>query len=263
MKWIPILLMSFACQFTPQAKYLEEARQLAQSQNWEKAVLQYEKVVRVHPEKPEALDASREASRIALIHLKDEKQAVLFIKHIVEHTPDHTERVAAQRNLAQIYLEKLNDYPRALIEINRAISLVKAGPEKIQLRLMLAKTYSFLREFSQARSEIDQLLLESEDQEINFRALLLKANILQNEKNFLEAVLLYKKLLERDPERSKEAQVSLSLSVVLEEQESFDEAIEVLEKMKVGYKMPEMIDLKILRLKERKSQAPGAKGLKK
>jgi tetratricopeptide (TPR) repeat protein len=249
MKWLIIFLALIGCHFTPQAKYLEDARDQAKAQNWESAVNLYEKLVRVHPDKEEALEASREASRIALINIKDDKRVVFFLKHIVDHTPDHSERVAAQKNMAQIYLEKLNDYPRALVEINRALTFVRAGPERPQLRLMLARAYSFMSEFTQARSEIDQLILENSDPETNFRANFLKANILQNEKKFTEAVLIYKNLLERDPERSSKEQIALSLAVVLEEQESFDEAIAVLEKMRVGYKVPEMIDLKILRLK--------------
>lgn len=258
----PVLFM-VACHFTPQAKYLEEARALVKSQDWSKVAFQYEKVVRVDPDSELALEASREASRIALINLKDDRLEANFLKHIVDHTPDHSERVSAQKNLAQVYLEKLNDYPQAVIEINRAISFTKTASERGGLRLMLARAYSFLRDFAQARSEIDQLILEESDPELRFRAKLLKANILQNEKKFSEAIVIYRELLSSDPDRSQNDQVALSLSVVLEEQESFDEAIAVLENVKVGYKVPEMIELKIRRLKERKAQAPGAKGFKK
>lgn len=258
-----IVLSLMACHLDPQSKYVEQARDFAKKQDWEQSVHFYEKAVKVDAESDRALEASREASRICVVHLKEDSRAAEFLRHVVKFTKDHTERAVAQRSLAQIYLEKLNDYPQAVIEINRALAFSRSEADRNQLRFMLARAYSFQRDFLQARSEVDQLLLETSDRDLRFRAKLLKAATLQNEKKHNEAIALFKDLLVQEPERSNNEQVALSLAVALEEQENFDEAIAVLEKVRVGYKVPEMIELKILRLKERKAQAPGARGLRK
>ena len=111
--------------------------------------------------------------------------------------------------------------------------------------------------------EIETALLDNPDQEITFRALLVKANVYFNEKKLDEALTLYQRLMVEYPEKSKTEAVALSLSVCYEEKEDFEKAISVLEKLKSDYKIPEMIELKIKRLKERQAQAPGAKGLRK
>jgi len=57
--------------------------------------------------------------------------------------------------------------------------------------------------------------------------------------------------------------VAMNIIVCYEELEAFDKAIERLEKMRPTYRDPEFIDLKIKRLKERKANLPGSRGLRK
>lgn len=252
-----------ACSWTPEAKYFKAAQEFAEQKKWDSAVESYEKVVKVSPESQEALKASQEGARIALIHTKDPHRLVIFLKHIILYSKAEDERVTSQRLLAETYFEKINDYKSAAIELNKTLEFFKSGKDNANLRLMLAKAYFFQNEFFQARTEVDTALKENVDQEFVFKALLLKANIYFNEKNLDEAINMYQKLNVEFPQKSKAEQVSLNLAVCYEEKEDFKKAIEVLEQMRVGYNMPEMIDLKISRLKARLDQAPGAKGLKK
>ncbi len=252
-----------ACTWTPEDKYFKAAQESAKEQKWDAAVESYEKVVKVSPESEEALKSSQEGAKIALVHTKDPVRLVIFLRHIILYSKAEDERITSQRLLAETYFEKLNDYKTAAPELNKALEFFKSGKENVSLRLMLAKAYFFQNEFFQARTEVDTALKENVDQEFVFKALLLKANIYFNEKKLDEAINIYQKLNVEFPQKAKAEQVNLNLAVCYEEKEDFKKAIEVLEDMRVGYSIPEMIELKISRLKARLEQAPGAKGLKK
>ena len=222
-----------------------------------------ERTVRIAPDSEAALTAAREAAQIALNDTKDFTQATFFLRHVVRYTKSDTERVSAQQSLAETYFEKLNNYSAAVTELNRALDLMKRDKSQAPYRLMLARAHFFLNQFFQAKSEIDEALKENVDQEFVFKAKLLKANILFNEKKLDDAIIAYQKLSAEYPDKALSEQVSLSLAVCYEEKEDFIKAIELLEKLRAVYHSPEMIDLKIRRLRERQAQAPGAKGLKK
>jgi tetratricopeptide (TPR) repeat protein len=260
---ISSLTLFSACSWWTEDKYYSSGQQAAKSQKWEEAVEDYEKSIKVSPESEDALKASRDGARIALVHTKDATRLVTFLKHIILYSKSEEERISSQRLLAETYFEKLNDYKNAAIELNKALEYYKAGKESSQLRLMLARAYFFQNEFFQARTEVDTSLKDETDPEVVFKALLLKANIYFNEKNLDEAINMYQRLETEFPVKAKSEQVALNLAVCFEEKEDFQKAIEVLEKMRIGYSMPEMIDLKISRLKARLEQQPGAKGLKK
>lgn len=260
---LAICLSMTSCHLTPQRKYVSEAQKSAVVKDWARALEYYEKTVKVSPESQEAMLASREASKIALVEARDYSKLTVFLRHIIHHAKSQKERVEAQKLLAEIYFDKLTDYKTAIIELNRALEHYKTGKESSSLRLMLARAHFFLNDFYQAKSEIEFTLRDNADQELIFKAQLLKASILFNEKKLDEAISIYQKLMTEYPDKAKAEQVALSLAVCYEDKEDFQRAIEVLEKMKDGQSGNEIIDVKIKRLQERQAQAPGARGLRK
>ena len=218
--------------------------------------------VRTAPESAEALTAAAEAIKLSGTH-KEYHRLTMFLKHVILYSKSDLERAQAQKTLAMTYFNDLGDYTNAVIEINKAMQWRRPDIEKAELRLTLARAYFFQNRFFQARSEVDELLKETVDPDIKFKGILLKANVFFNEKKLDEAIEFYHKLQKDFPEQAKAEQVPLNLAVCYEEKEDFEKAIEILEEMRDGYSAPEMIDLKITRLKARQAQQPGAKGLKK
>lgn len=260
---LSLLIFLAACTWTSEEKYLKKGESAKASKDWPEALNQFEKVVKVFPGTKQALKAAQEGAKVALIEQKDYYRLTLFLKHIILYSKDEKERIASQRLLAETYFEKLNDYPNAVIELNKTLDFFRSGKEHALLRFMLAKAYFFQNQFFQARSEVDTALKENVDQEFVFKALLLKANIFFNEKKLDDAITLYQRLMVEFPEKAKAEQVGLTLAVSYEEKEDFQKAIELLEDIRIDYTVPEMIDLKISRLKARQAQQPGAKGFRK
>ena len=92
---------------------------------------------------------------------------------------------------------------------------------------------------------------------------MLKAQTLVAAKKIPEAAALWELIMTTFPEKSKKENVALNLVVCYEDMKEFGKAIDVLERMREGYPHPEFLNLRIQRLKERKENMPGAKGLKK
>lgn len=212
-----------------------------------------------------SLEVSRLGARVAQIDAKDYALAIDFYRHLVLRSPSAAERKNAQRLIAQLYFESLQDYSQAVLEYEKLLKLSLPASEAFRYRLNLAKAHFQLNSLEQASHEIETLLamkkLEPDD---IFDAKMLKANVEVASRNLTAAAESWSQVLNDYPERAKRENVALNLVVCYEEQKEFGKAIEVLEKMKSeNYPNPEFLDLRIARLKERKTNMPGAQGLRR
>jgi tetratricopeptide (TPR) repeat protein len=224
---------------------------------------QMELSAKTQPGTKDALSAARTGARIAFLEVKDYRRALFFYKYIVLYSDDEKERSEAQRHLAEIYFERLTDYDQAVLEYNRLLELPHGEKEGIDFRMNIAKSYFYLNKFSQAEAELDMVLRNNSNDTIHFDANLLKANIHLATRNLDGAIEIFKMLMQRFPEQSREEHVGLSLAVCYEEKNDFKLARAVLNDVRGFYPRPDFIDLKIQRLQERESQLPGAQGLRK
>ena len=108
-----------------------------------------------------------------------------------------------------------------------------------------------------------QLLGASSAPDEVYEAKGMRANILVARKRPAEAAVAWSELLRDFPERAKKENVALNLVVAYEEMNDFGRAIETLEQMKSEYDNPDFINARIERLNQRRSNLPGAQGLKR
>jgi tetratricopeptide (TPR) repeat protein len=222
-----------------------------------------ESIAKTKPGSKEALSAAREGSQTAFVEKKDYHRALFFFKYIILYSEDESERREAQKTLAEIYFERLNNYEQAIIEYNRLLELPHENAEKFQYRMNVARSNFFLSKFSQAESEID-LVLKSEPKDKNyFEAKLLLANIFQAQKKLDSAIEIYKELMDKYPDFSRDEHLGLALALCFEEKNDFKQARATLNEIRSTYPRPEFIDSKIKHLEERESLQPGAQGFKK
>jgi len=129
--------------------------------------------------------------------------------------------------------------------------------------LKFARAHFNLSQFQDAHHEGELALKLTDNAERQFEFKVFLANIEFNTRNLDGAILTYTDLIKNYPEKARAENITMNLVVCYEEQESFDKAIAVLESARSGYKDTEFIDLKIKRLRERKANLPGSKGLRK
>ncbi|MBX3020487.1 MAG: tetratricopeptide repeat protein [Bdellovibrionales bacterium] len=239
--------------------YLRGRRAMVQ-RDYPAAISIFHELMLRQPDSARALSSSRQGARLAHLETKNYPQAVEFYKHIILRSQDPLERKSAQRYVAQIYFENIQDYERAVIEYEKLLKLIESPSEAFRYRLNLAKAHLQLNNLDQAANELDVILSQKLDEDEIFEAKILKGNILVSAHKLPEAAVVWQEILKEFPERSKKENVALNLVVCYEEMKDFEKAIEALEQMRADYPNPQFLNDRISRLRERKSNQPGAQG---
>jgi tetratricopeptide (TPR) repeat protein len=256
---IAALLMMGGCTSTEQ-KEMSDAKIEINRGHFRIALSHLEKIIIRNPQSEIGIEAAREAARICFFELKDFQKAALHYQQIVLSSKNSEERLAAQKQIVSVYFDQLSDYPKAVIEINKLVVMLTEPQDKMEYKMKLARAYYYQNNFTQAENETDEFIRTNPPREQKFDMIFLKGNISLAQKNLPTAVEVFKRLLTEFPERSAKDNVALTLSVCYEELRDFKSAIEVLEKLKGNHPVPEYIDIRINRLRERLKNLPASNG---
>ena len=264
-KYLSFLFLGLcvSCSLSIQEIYFSRGKRALESKDYPEALSNFDRIVRIGEVNSTSLEAAREGSRICVNNLKEYGKGTFFLSYLALNSSDETEVIQAQKQLVDLLFYKIGDYTRAVEAINRLINFPITGEEKVELGLLLARSYFYLNEFSQSQFEIDRAMRSklSKTKEFEFR--FLRSNVLLAQKKMNEAILAIKGLIADFPKESKAENVSMNLAVAYEEKGDFDSAIETLKGLRDSYNMPEFVDVKIQRLEERQAQLPGARGFRK
>ncbi len=262
--WVYGLALFFflACERPIQKEY-KKAETEASSQNWRTAVSLFEDIVRTEPASAEALMSAREGARIASLEIKDVTRAIPLYRHLVLYSPEPKESLNAQKQIVDIVFAQIQDYPRAIEEISSLLQVETDVEERVAYRVKLARSYYHMNNFMQAAAELKELLRGAHDQKLDFEVKELQANILIADKKYDEASVILRDLLTKHRDQAIRENVPMTLAVALEEQKDFKGAISILESVKASHPVPEYVELRLKRLRERLLNQPGARGWKK
>lgn len=243
---------------------LETARELSAGKPSE-ALDQYKRIVQVNQQDPVSIKAALEAANLCLKENVCGDNEEFFLKHIIKKSENNKEQIQAQKRLAEFYYDK-GFFSQAIDEMNRLLSKESFKEGRSEIKIKLAKANFYIKNFYQAEVELNSYIKEvTEDQE-KFLGFLLKADIQTANKKYLEAMTTYKDIKQEYRDLYFKNQVYMNEVLLLEEQKLIDQAVTILESVKLeAQALPgtEFIDSKIERLKERKALMPGASGLKR
>lgn len=264
MRLLLVMALGFSgCTFWQQETEFDKATRLSKEHKYEDAIVILDRLVKANREGPDALEAARLGAKLSFLEVKDYPHALLFFQQLVLYSPESGERLESQKRIAEIYFERISEHDKAVIEFNKLLQLELPPEDEVQVRLNLAKSLFYINRFQEAESEIDLILEKSKAGQKAFEAKLLKGNIYFSGKQLEKAISLFKDLMEKEPERSRDEQVGVQLAISYEEVSQFAQAKAVLQQIRPYYPNPEFIDTKIARLEQREKQLPGARGLRK
>ncbi len=258
-----LALLVSGCTFWQQETEFDKATRLSKEHKYEDAIVILDRLVKANREGPDALEAARLGAKLAFLEVKDYPHALLFFQQLVLYSPDSGERLESQKRIAEIFFERTSEHDKAVIEFNKLLQLELPAEDEVHVRLNLAKSLFYINRFQEAESEIDIILEKQKAGQKAFEAKLLKGNIYFSGKQLEKAISLFKEIMEKDPERSRDEQVGVQLAISYEEMSQFAKAKGILEEIRPYYPNPEFIDEKIKRLEQREKQLPGARGLRK
>lgn len=242
---------------------LDSAKEMARKGQSKDAIETLEKVMLRSPDTKVGVEAAAEAGRVSFYDLQAFEQALKFYKHVVLYSQDSEIRMNAQKQIVLLQFDHLANYPEAIVEINRLLSMPIDLELRKELKMKAARSYFYQNNLPQAENEADEFIRAPYPEDSKFEMKILKGNILVGQKKIPQAIELFKQLMKDSPELSMKNNVGVSLSVCYEEQRDFKNAIATLEQIRDKHSVPEYIDIRIARLKERLKNQPGARGMRK
>lgn len=268
MKYIVFIMLLGACSFSSVNLELKRGERAEGKQNYKAAVEHYKRVIQREPKSDLALYASKKVANISVIHLANFQDAIFAYNNIITFSPVADDRRRAVEQLAKLYYEKLNNYEFAIVEFQRYLALISDEVKAAEIRFLIARSYFHLNRMFQANAELDEILKlkdhpSEEVKDFIFKATTLKASIFHAEKKYDEAIELFGQIIKDYPQKAEEEKVWLNLSICYEDTKRFADAIALLKTVKASEAEKTFIEQKIIRLKERMMQEPGARGLRR
>lgn len=202
-----------------------------------------------------------ELARIIRFEIQDYNRSIKIFRNIILGASDETQRIAAQESLAEIYLENMQDYSMALKELQILEPLLTESKKKERTRLKIAQTLFLTGQNQQALEEIQSAEKYIKFYSINF--LKLKAEVLLVLKNYKESLACYEELLKKNPSYFANENLYIATSIVYEENEQYNEALNYLLKNEAFVKDRSYLELRIKRLKEKIANKPLSRGIRK
>jgi hypothetical protein len=259
--FLPLFLL--ACESSRPENQYDSIKKDFHSNNILDGLITTEHMLKLHPQDPLSIKAAQEAESVCV---KDAKtcsdREEVFLKFIIEKSNKEQDQITAQKRLCEIYYDK-GLYPQVIIEMNRLLSKMDFKDGRLEMRLKLARTNFYIKNFYQAQVELKAYLKEAATDEEKFDGYLLQADIQSADKKYTDAMQTYQYIQEHFKALYLKNQVYMNEVLLMEEQKQLDQAIGVLEELKPQVENNEFIQIKIDRLKERKALMPGASGLKR
>ena len=249
---------------TPSADdQLESAKELARKGQAREAIESLEKIMLRTPDSRAGVEAAAEAGRISFYDLQEFEKALKYYKHVVLYSQSPDARVLAQKQIVLLQFDHLANYPESVVEINRLLSMPIELELRKELKMKAARSYFYQNNLPQAENEADEFIRAPHPEDSKFEMKILKGNILVGQKKIPQAIELFQQLMKESPELSMKNNVGVTLSVCYEELKDFKSAISTLEQIRDKHPVPEYIDVRVSRLKERLKNQPGARGMRK
>ncbi len=227
----------------------QAAETLVEQGDYAAAVEKYQTIHRRHPGFYLAPQALFQSGEVLNLYQKAYPEAVLAYLMVVKDFPDGEEARLALEQVAEIYKYRLRDYPEAIVAYQRLFD--SGGGPRDRLQYEIADTYFRLNNFEQARIEFENLLKNWPESplvpEVRYRigvAHALDGNLQAAEEAF--------RGMARDwPDDPYAIEARFGLAGVLEDAERLVAALEVLEGLRGVYPNPEVLDKKIIQVRER------------
>lgn len=211
----------------------------------------------------ESVELARYGAQLAHLELRDYQTATIFYRHLANYAKQPEEQLSALRYLGMIYFDHLKDFELAVTVFETILRYPLNKEENAKYRLLLGKSHYNLAHIEQAEAELAAFKDLSPSKSLIYEGEVFESNILVSKKEHEKAAKILKKLLTEYPERARSDGLELNLVACYEDMKDFDAAIKAMEELKETYPDTEFLDMRISRLKERKNNLPGARGLRK
>jgi TolA-binding protein len=254
-------LLSFAGACTsnsPQNQYIL-AEKLWSDGKYESAVMEFERVSRRDPNGELGLQALYRAAVTEAYFLSQYGEAIRKFRTYAEKRAGHPSAWEAEKQVGELLYSKLEQYEQA---IQHYEALLKEKPDSAdapEFLFRVGRSQFFLWRFSEAIASYRSLTKRYATSEWAERAMYEIAVSLytrnkQSEEGFQDAIDAYQAFLKKYPSSRYAPEARFGIAACLEEMDQLDAAYHAFEALKSTYPSPQVIQIRLARIKERKAQ---------
>ncbi len=258
------LLVSCSAQ-NPKSRFLL-AEKLWQEGKYQAAVSEYERVIQKEQGSELGLQAAYRAAMTEMLFLQDYTSALKKLTRIIELSRDSPLAHDAQKQIGEILFVKLEQFEQAVSQYQKLLELYPEDPSQPEYWFRIGKSYYFMTRFDQSIATYETLRKKFPKSEWAERALFemgTSSQTLGNQRQsqggnaneaFKEAMSKFTAFAKEYPSHALAPQARFEAAACLEELDQLDAAQQAYENLRSSYPNPQVIDAKLGRIKDRKTQ---------
>ncbi len=263
---IALVMFLTSCSLnTAKNKYVL-AEKLWNDGKYEAAVSEFEKVVGKDPSGPLGKQALYRAAMTQAFFLSQYSDAIRKFKLFLQVEGDTDQAWEAQKQIGLLFFEKLEQYDQAILHYRNLIKLKPDSAENAEFLYRIGKSFFFRSQFLEAISTYLDLVKRYPKSELAELAAyeIGVTYYTQGEQNpgdkvpggksYKDAIEAFQKFIKQYPNSNKIPEARFGIASCLEEMDQLEAAYHAFEALKKTYPSPNVIEIKLARIRDRKSQ---------
>ncbi len=257
---LTLAVFAFSCQSRSEKLYSTAYEKINQNE-FKEAVELLESSADLEKNNVQKTKALFEAARLLRFEIHDYEKALKILRIIVLDSKDSKMRILAEESIAEIYFDHLQNYHEALKELLILEPLLNNAKKRESVRFKIAQALRLTGSNLASLDYIEMSLKNNPTEPFQFHKL--RAQILQSQQKFDEALKSYELIFEKNPTYFTSENLFNSVSSIYEEKKDYKLAIEYLEKNAEHISDKSYLELRIKKLKEKQINKPFSKGVRK
>lgn len=264
------ILLAAACGLTGTKKQYVLGEKLWADGNYAAAVAEFDRVYGHDPHGELGLQALYRAATTQAYFLSQYSDAVRKLGVFAQLTPDKDAAWNAKVQIGEILLTKMALYPEAISQYRSMLAERPSHPDAALYMFRIAQAQFFMLNFNDALQTYSELIKAYANSPYAERAMYEigmtyftrgeqhpnqphKSKFTNND-SYQDAIDAFERFLKKYPESKWAPQAKFGIASCLEEMDQLDAAYNAYEALKYTYPSPNVITIKLVRIRERKAQ---------
>lgn len=270
--WIVLLLLGVVplsgCSVQSAKKNYVLAEKLWADGKYAAAVSEFEKVTSKDPLGKLGMLAQYRAAMTQAYFLSQYGEALRKLKRFDEVSTDPAAKWEAQKQIGEILFSQLEQFDQVILHYRSMIHLKPNDADVPEFLFRIGRSYFFLRKFNEAIETYQDLAQRFPDSswgergayEVGICYYTEGGKVLDSSKqpgkseSFQDSINSFQKFIQRYPKSPWSIQARFQIASSYEEMDQLDTAYRAYEVLKSEYPSPKVIQIKMIRIKERQTQ---------
>jgi TolA-binding protein len=247
------------------------AEKLWTDRNYSAAVSEFEKVISKDPRGKLGLQAMYRAAMTQSLFLNQYPEAIRKFKNYIQSSADSQSIWDAQLQIGEILYSKIEQYDQAIYHYRSLLKQKPKAREAPDLLFRIAKSHFYLFQFRDAIEVYSDLMKKYPTSSLAERAMFeIGATYFTRgeqgaekdsdpEEAYQEAITAYEKFIKKYPQSRFVPEARFGMASCLEELDQLEDAYQAYAALKGSYPSPNVIEIKLIRIRERMAQRKTSK----